>query len=215
MDAVIAPGVEAATCEVQHDSVDYDMVVGSNELSKKWMCPWDYSVVDIVAPQFRSILAENYQSTFTPILDDTQRSRFLWWTRRTRLNERLERFLRWGDGGFVAGFLEMLASGGTLKSAILGGAMTVGEVEKCVSELLTYKGYFGSGGCYKEAKQFFPKGGSGVDGLTHQLILEAIIELADDGVDREPVILVLDSDIQVGFVVDIHSWILMLMNVFS
>lgn len=68
--------------------------ISSLDSSKKWVCPWGHTVVDDVAPQFRSILEENCLSTSMSTLTDTQKSRFIWWTWRTKLNNRLDKFLR-------------------------------------------------------------------------------------------------------------------------
>lgn len=77
------------------DDANYGMEsISKLDLSKRWVCPWGDTVVDDVAPQFRSILEENYLSTSTSTLTDTQKSRFIWWTRRTKLNDRLDKFLR-------------------------------------------------------------------------------------------------------------------------
>ncbi|XP_058089660.1 separase [Magnolia sinica] len=214
--------------ETQYDNMDYGVgsVSEASKLTKKWVCPWRCTVVDDVAPQFKLILEENYLSTLPSDPAGTQINTFTWWTRRTKLNERLENFLRGMEESWLGSWRCLLLGKhsnhkhldtvltkfmGDLKhkskfeahenllKAILGGAKSVAEAEECVSELLLYKGYFGSGGCCVEERfgPFSSSGGVGtVDGLARQLILEAIGEFSEEEIDREPVVLVLDADVQ-------------------
>jgi len=63
------------------------------EHSEKWRCPWGFTVVDDVAPAFKTILEENYLSTISPF-EDTTLNRMIWWKRRKNLDHRLDKFLR-------------------------------------------------------------------------------------------------------------------------
>lgn len=65
-------------------------------LKGPWICPWGATVVDEVAPAFKSILEESYTSSSTPE-EDTTESRCLWWKKRKKLDHRLGIFLRY-DG---------------------------------------------------------------------------------------------------------------------
>ena len=87
-----------------------------------------------------------------------------------------------------------------LLKIILSGANSAADAEACISQTLVYEGNFGRGSCCgKERFRAFSstyREIESVSELTHNLILEAISEPADT-VDREPIILVLDSDVQV------------------
>jgi len=63
------------------------------EHSEKWHCPWGFTVVDDVAPAFKTILEENYLSSRSPSEDTTQ-NRMLWWKWRKNLDHRLDKLLR-------------------------------------------------------------------------------------------------------------------------
>lgn len=65
-------------------------------LKGPWLCPWGVTVVDEVAPAFKSILEESYSSSSVPE-EDTIESRRLWWKKRRKLDQRLGKFVRY-DG---------------------------------------------------------------------------------------------------------------------
>ncbi|XP_043718262.1 separase-like isoform X1 [Telopea speciosissima] len=199
-----------------------------NNSSKTWHCPWDYTVLDDVAPAFKVILEENYLSTISPP-KDTQENRLLWWTRRRKLDSYLGQFLRdiedmwlgpWKclllgervDSKQLDSVLNKLMDDlkhkfefdlyENLLRVILGGAGCVSGTEACVSQLLLYNGYFGRGGCCGEeipgSLSVTTAEFKNMPGLTRQLILEAAIEVEEECSGREPIILVLDSEVQVG-----------------
>ncbi|XP_042511471.1 separase isoform X2 [Macadamia integrifolia] len=194
--------------------------------SKTWHCPWDYTVVDDVAPVFKLILEENYLSTVSPPID-TNENRLLWWTRRRKLDSCLGQFLRdiedswlgpWkclllgerSDSKHLDSVLTKLMDDlkrkcefdlhGNLLRVILGGAGCISGTEACVSQLLLHNGYFGWGGCCGEeisGSLSFPSAEfKSKSGLTRQLIVEAAIEVEEECSSREPIILVLDSEVQ-------------------
>ncbi|KAF8411822.1 hypothetical protein HHK36_004381 [Tetracentron sinense] len=196
------------------------------DLSKIWSCPWGYTVVDYVAPLFKLILEENYLSSSIFPLDNTQKSRLLWWARRKKLDHLLGKFLRDIEDSWLGPWkclllgersdckhMQMVLTKlmGDLKCkckldehesllrVILGGARYVSETEACVSQLLLHKGYFGRGGCCEEETCGALSTSDGVESLSmlaRQLILEAASELVEEEIDREPIILVLDSEVQ-------------------
>ncbi|KAJ4962506.1 hypothetical protein NE237_022445 [Protea cynaroides] len=197
-----------------------------NNSSKAWHCPWDYTLVDDVAPVFKVILEENYLSTISPP-KDTQENRLLWWTHRRKLDSCLAQFLRdiedlwlgpWkclllgelSDSKHLDSVLTKLMDDlkhkcefdvhETLLRVILGAAGCVTGTEACVSQLLLCNGCFGRGECCGEeisgslsvtSAEF-----KSMSGLTRQLILEAAIEVQEECSSREPIILVLDSEVQ-------------------
>lgn len=61
--------------------------------SEDWHCPWGFTVVDDIAPAFKTILEENYLSTISPF-EDTTENRMLWWKRRKNLDHCLDKLLR-------------------------------------------------------------------------------------------------------------------------
>lgn len=88
-----------------------------------------------------------------------------------------------------------------LVSAILGGSKSTVDAEACISQLILYKGYFGRGGCCGEERlRAFSSGcleeTRSMPESVYKLILETTVEIMEQA-DREPVILVLDSDVQV------------------
>ncbi|XP_068651534.1 separase [Aristolochia californica] len=195
-----------------------------NKFNQKWICPWGYTTVDDIAPQFRSILEENYLSTSNPPQVDTQKTRIKWWIQRTRLNDRLDTFLRnvedlwlgpWkclllGEPSNTGNLDKVVAKLRVdlrrkcnfeihehLLRTVVGGASSVAESEQCVSQLVLYKGYLGRGGASERCELFSSFCGvGGLCGSPHQLIVEAIEKVAEDVVDRGPVVLVMDADIQ-------------------
>lgn len=90
----------------------------------------------------------------------------------------------------------------SLLKAVVGGAQSLAESEVCVSQLLSYKGYLGRGGCCGEdifGSIFSCDATGSIHGLPYQLILEAVGEIVKESADREPVVLVLDANVQVCF----------------
>ncbi|CAL9041755.1 unnamed protein product [Musa banksii] len=156
---------------------------------------------------------------------DVQMKNASWWSQRTMLNNRLNKLLKsmeiswlgpWGClllgersvpdrvEKLVHKLISVLKSEGrfeinyTLISAIIGGAKSVADAESCINQLLLYKGYFGRGACCGE-ERFRAFSAVAQTGLAtefiHDLIKEALAEYAEQ-VAREPVIIVLDSDVQ-------------------
>ncbi|CAA7401560.1 unnamed protein product [Spirodela intermedia] len=85
--------------------------------------------------------------------------------------------------------------------AIVGGSQSVCDIETCISQMVLYKGYLGRGRCC--GAESFRVFSSAVDGgaeimseSTRGLILEAVSSTVQEPVDREPIVLVLDSDLQ-------------------
>ncbi|XP_072953682.1 separase isoform X1 [Typha angustifolia] len=163
-------------------------------------------------------------TTFTPA--DGQANHIKWWSQRTKLNNRLDKLLKnieeswlgpWGclllGRQLVHKHMDIVLPKliNDLKSqfkfdvnqsivkAILGGAKSVADAEACISQLVLYKGYFGRGACcgmerfraFSAACQIGPD----IPESILSLLQEAIVEQSEP-IDREPVILVLDTDVQ-------------------
>ncbi|KAI3912246.1 hypothetical protein MKW98_012057 [Papaver atlanticum] len=198
----------------------------TKDSSKKWRCPWGNTVVDDVAPQFKLILEENFVSSLMSPSDDTQENRVLWWSWRRKLNDLLEKFLRsleeswlgpWkclllgepSDCRSLNSVLQKLLTdlkckcgydaNKTLLRVMLGGAGSIPETEACVSQFLLNKNYIGRGGCWDKICGLSDTARD-VDetllSLPRKLILEAFSELGNESIGRQPIVLVLDSEIQ-------------------
>ncbi|OMO79929.1 Peptidase C50, separase [Corchorus capsularis] len=183
---------------------------------RKWRCPWGSTVVDDVAPAFRVILEENFISSSKFTMEDTKATRSLWWAIRKKIDYQLGKLLRdledswlgcWRivllgdclDCKHLNTVLKKLVQ--NLKSKckmevnesflklVLGGAMIDME-EACLQPQCLKKG------CYIGLLNHHD-GIDKVSALASQLIHEAVNEIhLEDTISREPIILVLDCDIQ-------------------
>lgn len=70
------------------------ILLESKNFVKRWHCPWGSTVVDDVAPMFKLILEQNYLSSSTYPLEDTKKTRSLWWMQRRKLDQYLGNFLK-------------------------------------------------------------------------------------------------------------------------
>jgi separase len=86
-----------------------------------------------------------------------------------------------------------------LIKVILGGVASVGELKECVSQLILYKGYFGRGGCCGRDRLRAFSCQTDAEALTTlEHLCNGIVDELSEPVDRNPVILVLDIDVQVS-----------------
>ncbi|KAK7246827.1 hypothetical protein RIF29_41697 [Crotalaria pallida] len=196
--------------------------------SEGWHCPWGFTVVDDVAPAFKTILEENYLSTTSPF-EDTQHNRMLWWKRRKNLDHSLDKLLRnledswfgswkclllgkWLNCKNFDSVLKNLVNdlrkkckldiNEDLLGVILGGSKYVRDGETSVSQLCLKKDcYIAKVGHCDEAMSGILSNAANGFGLSSevasQLLNEALDMLeVDDSVRREPIILVLDYEVQ-------------------
>ncbi|KAK9290720.1 hypothetical protein L1049_008894 [Liquidambar formosana] len=198
------------------------------DLVKKWHCPWGSNVVDDVVPAFKLILEENYLSSSIFPLEDSKRSRSLWWIRRKKLDQRLGKLLRdledswlgpwkylllgeWSDCRRLDSIKKKLVHdlkckykvdvNESLLKGILGGAKYAFEKEECFSQIFLNKGCYIGRVRYHDGERcetlLDTCGVESLSGLAFQLILEAANELEEEEcVNREPIILVLDCEVQ-------------------
>ncbi|XP_062077222.1 separase isoform X2 [Humulus lupulus] len=200
-------------------SDDAESSGSSNLLQKKdsgkhWQCPWGSTVVDDVAPEFKLILEENYLSTSTSSLEDTKENRKLWWSWRKNLDHRLGEFLRKVEDIWLGPWKYLLLGerssckhlesvqkkltrylkskckldvNESLLKVILGAPSDAFDEEGFTSQLYLSKAcYIGRIGCCEK-----------LSSLALEQICEAVKELeSDDFMDRQPIVLILDSDVQ-------------------
>ncbi|XP_048596928.1 separase-like isoform X3 [Brassica napus] len=199
-------------------------------LESRWLCPWGSSVVDDVAPVFRSILEESHASSGS-LVEDTRVHRHSWWEKRKKLDHHLRKFLRTLEDSWLGPWRCLLLGGLSnfklpdsvqkklikdLKSkckmeinemllkVILGGGMEDIKGEACVAQLSLRNGcYVGRGGyLYEEDSCKTPTAAPNISESRHVLALQLIHEAAtkleqqDGHENREPIILVLDPEVQ-------------------
>ena len=86
-----------------------------------------------------------------------------------------------------------------LVKVILAGVASADELKECVSQLISYKGYFGRGGCCgRERLRAFCCQNDAEALVTLEHLCNGIANELAEPVDRNPVILVLDTDVQVS-----------------
>ncbi|GMI87982.1 EXTRA SPINDLE POLES, RADIALLY SWOLLEN 4, homolog of separase, HOMOLOGY OF SEPARASE 1 [Hibiscus trionum] len=182
---------------------------------KKWHCPWGSTVVDNVAPGFKVILEENFVTSSGCPLEDTKSTRSLWWMIRKKVDHQLGKLLSNLEDSWLGPWKHVLLGdcldceslntvhkklARDLKSKcqmsisesylklVLGAAKSDIE-EACLSKQCLQKG------CYIGAAK--SNGIDSVSALASRLIRKAANELHwEDTISREPIILVLDLDVQ-------------------
>ncbi|TVU28695.1 hypothetical protein EJB05_20225, partial [Eragrostis curvula] len=220
--------VDAIPEEIQpEDPSIKDLGNPTRVLDKKWQCPWGYSITDSVAPSFRNILEENFisLSSATLTINDVKANHVQWWSHRMKLNNYLDNFLKdieeswlgpWkclllgrqlGDqhidpasSSIIAGLEKQfkLEINPALIKAILGGGVSLDEVQECVYQLILYKGYFGRGGCCGKDRLRAFSSRHVVDKALETLryLIKDAAEELPEPVQRDPVIFVLDTNVQ-------------------
>nr|XP_051189058.1 separase-like [Lolium perenne] len=193
---------------------------------EKWKCPWSYSIIDYVAPTFKKLLEDNFRSLSgaTHIPNDGQAQTIRWWSDRMKLNDDLNEILENIEELWLGPWkclllghqladqhseavMENLISGlesefklevdPALIKAILGGVASVDELKECVSQLISYKSYFGRGGCCGGDRLRAFSCQTDAEALTTlEHLCNGIVDELSEPVDRNPVILVLDIDVQ-------------------
>ncbi|KAK9167645.1 hypothetical protein Scep_002836 [Stephania cephalantha] len=203
-----------------------ESVYEGKESDKKWQCPWSHTIVDDVAPQFKRILEENYLSSFSSLSVSQESRLLWWtWRRKLNdhLDKFLRdvedhwfgpwRCLLMGEsmkslrlGSLLSKLTAELKSKCEFDAdeeflkLILGGARSVSEARSCISELVLHKGSIIRGRyCQEQNCQCSDIACNESNGLSesiNQLISDTIIEFEVQCMNRQPVVLVLDSDVQ-------------------
>ncbi|EOA19088.1 hypothetical protein CARUB_v10007755mg [Capsella rubella] len=224
--------VDSVLEDMSDDSANRSSTEATQVKSLKgpWLCPWGATVVDKVAPSFKSILEESYASSSTPE-EDTKESRCIWWKKRKKLDHRLGIFLRNLEASWLGPWRCLLLGEWSnyklpdlvqkklvndlrskckmevnemLLKVILGGGTENYKGEACVAQLSLRNGcYVGRGGyLYEEESCKTPTAASNISESRHELALklihDAVTKLGqqDEHENREPIILVLDPEVQ-------------------
>ncbi|KAL8218762.1 hypothetical protein R6Q57_022135 [Mikania cordata] len=194
---------EDSSCDILSEKLSSD---------KSWHCPWGHTAVDEIAPLFKTILEESYSSSFGYTdLEDTKQNRLIWWNQRRKLDQWLCFLLRDMEDLWFGPWKHMLLGGlsdrkhidflqkklvkdikskckidvpeNLIKTVIRGGM----PLQECVSELIMKRGcYIGGSECIDD----------GMSSLVSELLVNTMHDVEEDFLDREPVILVPDLDIQ-------------------
>ena len=104
------------------------------------------------------------------------------------------------SASIITGLETKLEVNPALIKAILGGALSADEVQECVYQLILYKGYFGRGACCgKDRLRAFSSCQIEDEALeTLKCLITNAIHALPEPADRDPVILVLDVNVQVN-----------------
>lgn len=193
---------------------------------KEWKCPWSYTIIDYVAPTFKKLLEDNFRSLSgaTHIPEDGKANAIRWWSDRMKLNDDLSEMLEnieelwlgpWKclllghqladqhSKAVLENLITALESEFKLEvdpaliKVILGGVASVDELKECVSQLISYKSYFGRGGCCgRDRLRAFCCQTDGEALVTLEHLCNGIVDELSEPIERNPVILVLDTDVQ-------------------
>ncbi|XP_071716106.1 separase [Rutidosis leptorrhynchoides] len=196
------------------------MLHDKRSCDKLWCCPWGQSIIDEVVPLFRTILEENYLSSSGYTLEeDTKQNRSLWWNQRRKLDQWLSDLLSDVEslwfGPWKHLLLGELSNQKQLDSVqkkllkdlrskcklnvhediikvVIGGGVHASQREECLGKIFLKKGcYIGGRGCESPGEY-----SNSLSSVASELISNAVREIGDEDLDREPVILVPDFDIQ-------------------
>ncbi|CAB79252.1 putative protein [Arabidopsis thaliana] len=201
--------VDSIVEDMSDDSANLSSTEATQVKSLKgpWLCPWGTTVVDEVAPAFKSILEESHSSSSTTE-EDTIESRGLWWKKRKKLNHRLGIFLRNLEASWLGPWrCLLLGEWSNYKLPDSAQKKLVNDLKsKCkmeVNEMLLKVILGGRGGyLYEEDSCKTPTAASNISESRHELALKLIHDAAsklgqqDGHENREPIILVLDPEVQ-------------------
>ncbi|KAJ3678269.1 hypothetical protein LUZ60_002072 [Juncus effusus] len=163
---------------------------------KSWICPWDRNVLDEVAHSFKLLMEENYLS----MVNQSNQLR-----RRSEINKYMQRFLEdleeswfgpWSCllKGELINKASLSLTKHSLAKAVLCGAKSLDDGKACHSQIVSYGGHLGHG--EKDKFKFRVISSSCEFGSE---LLESLPELTEEREKekiRDPVIFVLDADIQ-------------------
>ncbi|XP_044490537.1 separase-like isoform X4 [Mangifera indica] len=218
--------LEEASDDGVNANFGFEELYESKDCGKHWHCPWGSTVVDDVAPAFQSILKESYLMSFPQDTERNRSLWWMQRKKLDqRLGELLRKvedswlghwkymFLgEWSNCKNMDRILKKLARdlkskckvdvNESLLRVVLGGLKSGYKREENMAQLFSKKGCcIGTFGYSDNNNQrASSKESNGVEKLSElafQLIDEALKELeAEESVNREPAILVLDCEVQ-------------------
>ncbi|CAI9103911.1 OLC1v1002504C4 [Oldenlandia corymbosa var. corymbosa] len=186
------------------------------DLVKQWKCPWNSSIVDEIAPAFKTIMKENYSSSAFQTED-----KLLWWSQRKSLDKCLGRFLQnledswlgpWkflllekcADTNHMVSLENKLIEDLKLKCKVnvpkdllrvfLRGASCSSEIRECALQLILNKGCYIGGCCEAVSNASVEVKSLSIEVFKTVSRTDALGEI--DSLTPKPVILVLDSEVQ-------------------
>ncbi|XP_021774969.1 separase-like isoform X2 [Chenopodium quinoa] len=198
-------------------------IFGEKNVLKEWCSPWgSNALVDDVAPLFKLILRGNYLSCSSFPEEHTEKSRELWWTLRDNLDKCLHKLLwdieekwlgqwkylllgRWLDTDplkcAVKEFMDNTRKDGcildineSIVKIVIGGIKSINMEKLKIPKSFLEKGCFI--GSIIDSVRGLDKEYDGVHYVSDLLIAAANQVELECCSRREPVVLVLDSDIQ-------------------
>ncbi|KAI3778004.1 hypothetical protein L2E82_06951 [Cichorium intybus] len=212
----------------QNDNLISSSLFNKKSSHKSWHCPWGHTIIDDVAPLFKTILEEHYISSMACPLEDTKENWSLWWNPRIKLDQLLGDLLRDVEDLWFGPWKHLLLGESldnkhidSIRKKLMNDLKSEFKVDVHESILKLITGCGGHASCQEEwLSELILKKGCYVGGTkSHEdgscmaysskqekvdilssvskLILNATHEIGQENVvDRGPVILVLDFDIQ-------------------
>ncbi|KAJ3694888.1 hypothetical protein LUZ60_000265 [Juncus effusus] len=175
---------------------------------KIWNCPWDRSVLDEVAPSFKLLMENNYLSMSKSLSNKKKFDKDNYWQRRFEINYQMQQFLKnleelwlgpWSCllKGELINKVSLSSKNDILAKAVLCGAKSLDEGKACHSQIVSYGGHLGHGvSCEKDKLRFRVFSSSCEFDSELLKSLPKLIEEREKEVSSDPVIFVLDTDIQ-------------------
>ncbi|XP_057758285.1 separase-like isoform X2 [Arachis stenosperma] len=173
-----------------HDEI-HPPILPKYKILRDWSCPWGSTALDEVPPALKNILKEDYSRELE---ENTSEQQQLWWNHRKTLNQRLRQLLRGIEESWF----------GSWKCLLLGELLNCKNFESLLEHLVKEL----RSECKLEVNEGLVRvilGGTrhvcGREKLKCKkdcyIAKQALIELdADKNSKREPIILVLDYELQ-------------------
>ncbi|KAL9237436.1 hypothetical protein vseg_011984 [Gypsophila vaccaria] len=201
-------------------------VAGETVAHKEWRSPWGSSaLVDDVAPSFKSILRENYLSCSSFPDEDTEKNRQMWWNQRYSIDDCLQNLVRGMEESWFGPWKYLLlgqlldaeslipvteelikeiqdkfkvcVNGSVLKTVLCGIKSINWEKERIPRVFLEKGCYIGSANDFGEDRcSRLGEACAETDYISGSVFTALSKQEVEYCTRREPVILVLDSNVQ-------------------
>ncbi|KAI3445664.1 hypothetical protein Pfo_002329 [Paulownia fortunei] len=174
-----------------NDASSSSIVFNCKDSVKQWQCPWVSSVIDDIAPVFRHVLEGNYYSSSEYFLEYIKEDTSLWWMQRNRLDECLSKFLQDMEDLWL----------GTWKYLLLGEWPDCNYLDSIQQNLFENEGHLlqlvVTKKCYVgQRSEASSKSSSEFENMMQLLFKRMLNFDQDEYMNRKPIILVLDSEVQ-------------------